>query len=437
MKSLVRDAPAWDIARITSSREDISVILKSLEVRFQEAEAEIKAFVPAVDRFARLLDELEGLYESFPDPATRPPLFGVLAGVKDIFQVDGFKTHAGSRLPPEILAGAEGRAVRRLREAGALILGKTVTTEFAYFGPGPTRNPHNLAHTPGGSSSGSAAAVAAGLAELTLGTQTIGSVIRPAAFCGVYGFKPSYGRIPTSGVIPLSPSLDHVGLFSRSLSLLTRGAQATVAGWRPAEGAESPVLGIPEGPFLDRVESDGMDNFNQAVAVLESSGIQVKRVGIFDDFEAIVDRHYLIVAAEAARVHEEWYDTYKDRYHQKTRELIELGRKVAVQELVLARSQRTELRQMLGTIMDAYSLDYWIAPSAPGPAPAGLDSTGDPVMNLPWTQAGLPALNLPSGHNDAGLPFGLQVIGRFGADEQLLVDAPELDEALDLKLEVE
>ena len=145
-------------------------------------------------------------------------------GVKDIFHAAGFETRAGSQLPPELLTGPEADAVGRLRAAGCLILGKTVTTEFAYYEPEPTRNPHNLAHTPGGSSSGSAAAVAAGLAPLALGTQTIGSVIRPAAFCGIVGFKPSYGRISPEGLIFFSPSLDHVGLFTQDVAGMSLAA---------------------------------------------------------------------------------------------------------------------------------------------------------------------------------------------------------------------
>jgi len=156
-------------------------------------------------------------------------------GIKDIFHVDGFVTRAGTRVPPERFAGPEAASVALLREAGALIAGKTVTTEFAYFEPGPTRNPHNPAHTPGGSSSGSAAAVAAGLCQLALGTQTIGSVIRPAAFCGVVGFKPSFGRIPTSGLVYFSRTIDHVGLFTQDLDGMELAASVLCRDWQPSK----------------------------------------------------------------------------------------------------------------------------------------------------------------------------------------------------------
>ena len=187
-------------------------------------------------RFDRLRREASDLLRRYPDPMARPPLFGALVGVKDIFHVDGFVTRAGSELPPELFAGPEASCVTALRAAGALILGKTVTTQFAYFAPGPTRHPLSTTlgetRTPGGSSSGSAAAVAAGFAPLALGTQTIGSIIRPAAFCGVVGFKPSFGRVATDGVIPLSPSADTVGWLAATLEVAVRSASFGRGGWR-------------------------------------------------------------------------------------------------------------------------------------------------------------------------------------------------------------
>ncbi|MEP7357446.1 MAG: amidase, partial [Anaerolineales bacterium] len=194
-------------AALRSGDLPLADYLAVLEARFADVEPSIHAFMPGIERFARLRGEAEALEKRWPAPAGRPPLFGVAVGVKDIMRVDGLPTTAGSQLPPEEFEGPESACVSLLRAAGALMVGKTVSTEFAYFGPGPTRNPRNIDHTPGGSSSGSAAAVAAGLAPLTLGTQTVGSLIRPAAFCGVVGYKPSYDRISKKDVIPLSPSL--------------------------------------------------------------------------------------------------------------------------------------------------------------------------------------------------------------------------------------
>ena len=186
---------------LRSGAMDLHDYIDSMCDRITAVDAQVWAFVTEPDRRGRLHRQADALLARYPLPAERPALFGVLAGVKDIFHVEEFITAAGSDVPPEEFAGEESEAVRALRAAGALIAGKTVTTEFAYFEPGPTRNPHNLAHTPGGSSSGSAAAVAAGLCALALGTQTIGSVIRPASFCGVVGFKPTLHRIPSRGIV--------------------------------------------------------------------------------------------------------------------------------------------------------------------------------------------------------------------------------------------
>ncbi|MBM4423862.1 MAG: amidase [Chloroflexi bacterium] len=402
-----------------------------LESQFDSRERDVIAFVPEEGRFDRLRREADSLLARYPDPKTRPPLFGVPIGVKDIFHASGFTTRAGSKLPPEILQGAEAESVTALKNAGALVLGKTVTTEFAYFGPGPTRNPHNPAHTPGGSSSGSAAAVAAGLCPLALGTQTIGSIVRPASFCGVFGFKPTYERISRAGVIPLSPSLDHVGLFATDAAGAKLAASALVRGWRSEIGeARRPVLGIPEGPYLNRASAEMLDHFRAVCQRLTQSGFVVKSVEAMPDFDAIRERHLLITAAEGARVHVDWFPHYRDLYHSKTVELLERGRAVSDEALAAARRGCKQLCDELHLLMNAHGIDLWVAPSAVGPAPKGLDSTGDPVMNLPWTHAGMPSCNLPSGRNTDGLPLGLQLAARFNADEHLLAWAAEIESAL-------
>jgi Asp-tRNA(Asn)/Glu-tRNA(Gln) amidotransferase A subunit family amidase len=317
--------------------------------------------------------------------------------------------------------------VTRLKEAGALILGKTVTTEFAYFGPGPTRNPHNPAHTPGGSSSGSAAAVAAGLCSLALGTQTIGSILRPASFCGVVGFKPSFGRIPTGGVIPLAASLDHIGFFTPDVAGAAAAAAVLCPEWRPAEpGQERPVLGVPVGPYLERASAEGLAHFDQIQERLRQAGFEVRRVEAMPNFEEIAAQHTALVAAEAAEVHRDWFSRYGDRYHPKTAALIERGQQVAAGEVQAYRAGREKLRRELLELMAGHDLSAWIAPAAVGPAPQGLESTGDPIMNLPWTYAGLPAINMPSGYANNGLPLGLQLVAGWQEDEKLLAWAETL-----------
>lgn len=415
------------IKRLRTGELPLLDYLAELEAHFKVREPEVLAFVPEDGRFDRLRREAQTLLETYPDPNDRPPLFGVPVGVKDIFHADGFPTTGGSQLPPDVIGGEEAVSVTAVRRAGALILGKTVTTEFAYFGPGPTRNPHNPAHTPGGSSSGSAAAVAAQLCPLAFGTQTIGSVNRPASFCGVFGYKPSYDRIDKSGVIPLSGSLDHVGFFTPNVSGADLVAGLLCQHWQNVVTERRPTLGIPEGPYLDNAEPEMLAHFRAICEGLMEAGFELKPVTVMRDFGDIRARHNLIVAAEAARVHAGWFPQFEDLYHPKTAELIQRGQRISDHALAGALAGRPLLRQQLTALMDAYGLDAWITPAAPGPAPVGLDSTGDPVMNLPWTHAGLPSVTLPSGFAANGLPLGLQLVGRWYGDEALLGWAAEVE----------
>jgi len=440
---------------------------------FAAQEAQVAAFVDEPGRFARLAAAVAGEAARAPDAAARP-LRGVPLGVKDVFHVDGLPTRAGSRLPPAALAGPEGTAVRRLRDAGALVVGKTASTELAYFEPAPTRNPHHPEHTPGGSSSGSAAAVATGQCVLALGTQTIGSVGRPAAFCGVVGFKPSYERIPRDGLIALAPSLDHVGLFAPSVAWVARGAAVVCDEWRGGAGSvvggrrglspgaiphapgESPrrpgtaqadrgesgegkgegpvVLGVPEGPYLEALTELGRRHFEGVKRRLEEAGFAVRGVGVMEDFAAIVRRHRRLVAAEAARVHEGWFERYRELYRPRTAELVEEGRRVTAEEREAAAAGRRTLRRELEAARAAAGIDLWLSPAATGTAPLGLAGTGDPVMNLPWTQSGLPAVVVPAGfvadEHGHRLPLGAQLVGGWWRDEELLALAETVERAL-------
>ncbi|WP_340097915.1 amidase [Salinibaculum salinum] len=398
-------------------------------------EPEIHAFVSESDRWTRVRKRAAEVANRQSTPAPRPPLYGVPVGVKDIFHVDGLATRAGSDLPAEVLSGPQGPAVSRLADAGAVVLGKTVTAEFAYFEPGPTRNPHDTQHTPGGSSSGSAAAVAAGLCPLALGTQTIGSISRPAAFCGVVGVKPSYGRIPTDGVIPSSPSVDTVGYFTQDVAGAHLAADVLCEEWRTLPTPrDRPTLGVPAGPYLDQASDTGQAAFEDHVDRLASAGYDIERVPVLENVAAVNERHEQLVAAEMAMVHEEWFSEYADRYADATRELVERGREVTAGEIARGRRGREALRTALETAMEKHGVDIWISPSAPGPAPAGIDTTGDPVMNLPWTHAGLPTVSLPAGKTDAGLPVGLQCATWFGGDEDLLAWADGIAAALNTGL---
>ena len=378
--------------------------------RLEEADAPIRSLMPEPGRRERL--------ERAMSTAPNGPLHGLLVGVKDIFHVDGLPTTAGSTLPVDELAGSEASAVSLLRSAGAVVLGKTVSTEFAFFEPGPTRNPRNLAHTPGGSSSGSAAAVAAGHCPLALGSQTIGSVIRPAAFCGVVGYKPSYGRISTAGVIPLSESFDTVGLLASNLSWVERAAVVLCAWWRRGAVNGPPVLGIPDGPYLEQASEE-------ALHVLD--GLGATRVRLFEDIVTINAAHLRLLKFEMARHHARWFPRFADCYRPRTASAIRDGLAVTNADAAQLRADRASVRARIHDAMDASGVDVWVCPAAAGPAPEGWESTGDPSMQLPWTHAGLPVVTLPWGTSANGLPLGLQLVARFMDDERLLAWAAQLE----------
>ncbi len=431
MKAMIQsraDEPLF--VRSQSETFSLGHLVNLLEARFAEVEPAVHAFVEEEGRFDRLKRQAATLEARYPVPADRPTMYGTTLGVKDILNVDGLPTIAGTVPPTEALSGPEAEAVSQLRAAGVLVVGKTVTTEFGYFAPGPTRNPHNLEHTPGGSSSGSAAAVAAGLCDVALGTQTIGSVIRPGAFCGVVSFKPSYARISRAGMIPLSPSLDHLGVFTSVVNDLRVVARVLCHDWHPAGVADRPIIGIPEGPYLEKASAEGLNHFRQRVGVLEGMGYTIKRVKTFSDFNAIRERHHLIVAGEAARVHAKWFSEFVDLYHPTTLALVRRGQEISDETLIEAIKGIPILRKQLMELMQEHHLDMWITPAAPGTAPKGLESTGDPVMNLPWTQSGLPAIGIPAGVNKKGLPLGLQLVGRWNEDERLLSQAEQIESSL-------
>jgi len=432
MTELLAEARLRDLARAFRTGErDPAAFLGQLRERMSAVEPSVRAFVDGTVEWGRVERDLELLSDRDPGGSVRPPLYGVPVGVKDIFHVEGLPTRAGSDVPATDLRGPQGSAVSALEQAGAVVLGKTVTAEFAYFEPGPTRNPHATGHTPGGSSSGSAAAVAAGLCPLALGTQTIGSVNRPAAFCGVVGVKPSYGRVPVDGVLPAAPSVDTVGYFTQDVPGACLAAGALYDDWRA--GDEPPPLetvGVVDGPYLDSAAEEGRAQFCSHVDRLDDAGFDVRRVELFPEIRAVNERHERLVAAEMALSHSDLYPTYGGRYADETRALIEEGRDVAVGALCDARAGRAELRRAIHGRMDEHGLDVVVSPAAPGPAPAGIESTGDPVMNLPWTHAGVPTVTVPASETAEGLPVGLQCVTRFGDDEWLLRWCRELRAAL-------
>ncbi|TAK80035.1 MAG: amidase [Betaproteobacteria bacterium] len=360
------------------------------------------------------------------------PLHGVPVGIKDIIDTADMPTEDGTVLHAGRTPAHDAAVVTRLRVAGAVIMGKTVTTECAYFHPGKTRNPHNPDHTPGGSSSGSAAAVAAGMVALAVGSQTNGSVIRPAAFCGVYGFKPSHGLIPRNGILKLSRSLDHVGVFARSIEDVALLAEQLVGyderdpDTRPharpalvATAAEEPpfepTFAFVKTPLWDRVESDAKEAFGELLDVL---GDRVIEVTLPDSAREAWDWHRTIMEAEmAASLDAEW-ERGRERLSEKLRMLLARGREVRAIDYQRALARAALVNERLGEVFER--CDAILTPAAPGAAPRGLESTGDPAFCTLWTYCGMPAISLPLMQAANGLPLGVQLVGARHADARLL-----------------
>jgi Asp-tRNA(Asn)/Glu-tRNA(Gln) amidotransferase A subunit family amidase len=361
------------------------------------------------------------------------PLHGVPVGVKDIFDTGDMPTENGCALHKGRTPRHDAASVKALRAAGAVILGKTVTTECAYFSPGKTRNPHNPEHTPGGSSSGSAAAVAAAMVPLALGSQTAGSVIRPAAFCGVFGYKPSHGLVPRTGVLQLSRTLDHVGFFSRSvddLALLLEVLQGHDEGDPDTQpraripfqrlAAEEPpippVLAFIKTPHWERADADTKEAYGE---LLEALGDRVEEVELFPSALELWDWQRTVMSAEmAANFEREWL-TGKDKLSPQLRELLERGREVRAVDYQRALRGVERVRASFDELfMERY--DAIVTPPALGTAPRGLGSTGDPAFCVPWTLLGLPAITLPLMRGANGLPLGVQLVGRRGFDARLM-----------------
>lgn len=361
------------------------------------------------------------------------PLYGLTFGIKDVIDVEGMPTTAGSPLLTGSIAARDATSVQSLRDAGAIILGKTATTEFAFYDPAPTRNPRNVAHTPGGSSSGSAAAVAAGFCTSAIGTQTFGSVIRPASYCGVFGFKPTYDAISRDGVIPLAWSLDHVGIFARSPGVAAKVADVLFGrkflGERPAVAIHESLrtredrlrdltVGIPDRYFLNNLDATVQRGYDSGIQALVDAHIRIRDVKLPGLFENGIAAAGIILRAEAAAFHRRWYPDRANEYSPKLRSIIDSGTRISAIEYLQARQvQRSARRQMLDLMQ---TIDFLVTPSTPTTAPKGLSWTGDPVFNTPFSVFGLPAMTVPATYSADGLPAGFQVAGRPWSEAQLL-----------------
>jgi amidase len=348
----------------------------------------------------------------------RPLLGGIPLGVKDIIDTADMPTCYGTPIHAGHRPASDAMCVAALRRAGGVVLGKTVTTELALYTPGKTRNPHDPARSPGGSSSGSAAAVAARMVPAALGTQTAGSVIRPAAFCGVVGFKPTYRLLPLDGVNPVAPTLDTLGLFARDvadLPVLLRALGAEVA---PAPPARPPRLGLCRTGAWPLASRDAQRAVEDAAAALARAGAEVVEAELPRGFEGLFEAQVTIQAAEAVRSLAHLRASDGARLSPKLRELLAGGDAVTPEAYAGALARTREARQRAG---EAFAgIDALLTASAPGEAPPAHEGTGDPALNRIWTLLGAPSLHLPFARGAAGLPLGVQLVGAPGADGALL-----------------
>ncbi|HKX48961.1 MAG TPA: amidase [Candidatus Binatia bacterium] len=406
-------------------------LVEACLTRIREVDPQVQAWTFLDEDYAlaqaRALDELRLSGRAIG------PLHGVPVGLKDIFDTADMPTECGSVLYAGRTPSRDATVTAKLRGAGAVIMGKTVTTEFAYFSPGKTRNPHNPEHTPGGSSSGSAAAVAASMVPLALGSQTNGSTIRPAAYCGVIGFKPTHGLISRHGALALSRTLDHVGLFANSvddIALLVEQiighdendpdtrprARVPFANIAAEEPPLPPMFAFIKTPMWERADEDTKEGFAE---IIEHLGTQVEEVELFPSAVEAWQWHQAIMSAEMAHNLEREWTNGRDRLSEQLRAQIEHGREVRAADYLPALSR---IEPIHGSFVELFEQRYdaILTPAAHGAAPNGLASTGDPSFCTLWTLCGMPALSLPLLQSSAGMPLGVQLVGPRYSDVRLL-----------------
>lgn len=427
----LNDLAATDLAKgIADGAHSAEEVTEACLARIADIDAKIEAWAYLDPAEARRQARLADIHRRSGQPIG--PLHGVPVGIKDIIDVKGMPTENGTVLDAGKRPTKDATLVASLRAAGAVILGKTVTTELAYFAPSKTRNPHDPNRTPGGSSSGSAAAVASAMVPLAIGTQTNGSVIRPAAFCGVVGLKSTRGLIPRTGVLAHSQHLDTVGVFARSVADAALLADALI-GHDPFDPATFPagsfqltkaaVTAPPLSPKFafvrslvwDKAEPQTQEAFTELSDVL---GDQCEEVELPPAFAESHDLLAKLMTAGFAHRLGGYYDRGKDLLSHQMRSAIEAGRKVLAHDYLTAVDRIEWMNVALEQIFSRY--DAILTPAAPGVAPSGLDSTGDPAFCTIWQLAGTPAINLPLLHGENGLPIGVQLVGRRGDDHRLI-----------------
>jgi Asp-tRNA(Asn)/Glu-tRNA(Gln) amidotransferase A subunit family amidase len=348
-------------------------------------------------------------------------LNGVPFGAKDIVETRGLATEYGSPIYSGRIGGDDAAIVTELKNRGAVLLGKTQTTAFAYITPAPTRNPHNLDHTPGGSSSGSAAAVAAGMVPLALGTQTKGSVLRPASYCGITGFKPTFGLFGMKGILPFAKSLDTLGFFTRSPRDMLELWHALD---RQREPVGTTVLGAPNP--MPPVEAPMAAAFQNAVAKLQRGGVSIRFIDIAGMLATLAEATHIVMCYEGARFHHRRYEEHGATLGDLA-DMVRFGLTIGESQYDEARRHIDACKQQIAEVYK--SAPVILVPAATGPAPAGLASTGDPSMNAPWTALGTPAISIPMPVG-LELPLGLQLTAAHDQDGLLLRTAERVSEIL-------
>ncbi len=404
-------------AAIGEARVTVADVAEAHLARIAEREPVLHAWVnhdpAAVRTRAAALDQA----------ATDLPLRGLPVGIKDIIDTADLPTTYGSPIYPAHRPARDAVIVARLREAGALIMGKTVTTEFAYMHAGPTVNPHSAAHTPGGSSSGSAAGVAEGMVPLALATQTGGSTIRPAAYCGIVGFKPTFGLLPMAGIKPLAPSLDTLGLYGRSVqdvALLFGALSARNLSMPAGRPAQALRIGLHAGPYASRATADARAALDAACVSLRAAGVVVDPIDLPEAlFARIGEANTTIMAYEAARSLAHEFATSPALLSANIAKLIGVGQGISEAAYRSALASGVEGRQALAEGMHGF--DCLITFSASGAAPILAEGTGDSAFNRIWTTIGAPCVTLPVGRvASSNLPLGVQLVDRVDGDAHLL-----------------
>lgn len=440
----LHDVTAAEAARrIRSGALSPSNLLASCLKRIDAVEPVLKAWVlldrDAASRVAvqRDIEAREGRFMG--------PLHGVPVALKDIYDAAGLVTTSGVGAWGHRRAAADAASVARLRAAGAVILGKVTTTPFALRDPTATGNPWNPAHTPGGSSSGSAASVGARMVPLALGTQTVGSVLRPAAYCGTVGFKPTHGRISAAGVTPLAWSLDHVGVLCRSVEDAAL-ALAVMAGHDPADSHSAamavddyvgaiaapvaPRIGVLR-PLIDRADPANAAQIGQTIEALRAAGAHVEDAPLAASFEGLHAAGDTVSRAEAAAFHRDLYARHAADYPKHIGEAVKAGQAITAVDYLAAQARRRAFRTDMGAVAHRY--DALVSPTAAGPAPKGLESTGDPYFCAPWSFAGMPSISLPTGLAPDGLPYAIQLSGAPWGEARLLAAAAWCERVIGFK----